>query len=283
MTAPLRIVAATDLSERGEIAIRRAHGLLAVHGGTLTIVHVIDEVFPESMAIGMRREAGNLIAEQIAALPKGSGGGGPDVAIEIARGRPAASIAEICERTEAEVLVAGAYRSDPLRDLLHGSTVHRALTLAETPALIARERGSAAPSRVVAAVDFSIASERALYFARRLYPQARIALVHALDLIKSAFIPGNAAERYRAQAQKTAEAELAAFARRLNLGDALDSTLVHAGEPADIILRQSALLGAEVIAMGTHGRTGIGHALLGSVALSVMDRTNSDLLVVRAW
>ena len=281
MTKPLRVVAATDLSDRGEIAIRRAHGLNAVHGGALTVVHVIDEVFQESMAIGMRREAGNLIAGQIAVLPQTPGG--VEVAIEIARGRPAASIAELCERTGAELLVAGAYRSDPLRDLLHGSTVHRALTLAETPALIAREGGSAAPSRVVAAVDFSIASERALSFARRLYPHAKIALVHALDLVKSAFIPGNAAERYRAQAQKTAEAELAAFARRLELGGALESMLVHAGEPADIILRQSALLGAEVVAMGTHGRTGIGHALLGSVALSVMDRANSDLLVVRAW
>lgn len=276
-----KIVVATDLSDRGDVALERAFALAAAHSGTLTAVYVIDDVLPEPAAAALRSAASDLIAQRMNAMAGGSAPTAIHIAIE--RGRSHAVIAETCERLGADLLIVGAHRGDPIWGALHGATVYRTITLAETPALVARSGGAAAPERIVAAIDFSIASERALELAQTIYPAARVVLVHALDLVKSAFIPGNAAERYRAQAQKSAQTELDAYARRIGIERKLDGLLVDAGEPAEVILRHTALLGAGVIVMGTHGRTGVGHALLGSVAASLLERGQCDVLVARAW
>jgi nucleotide-binding universal stress UspA family protein len=284
MTDPIRkIVVATDLSERGDVALARAFALAATHAGALTAIYVIDDVLPEPAAAALRNAASDLIARRMNALAKDGGASPSAIHISVERGRSPAVIAETCERLGADLFVVGAHRGDPIWGALHGATVYRAITLAETPALVARTGGAVAPERIVAAIDFSIASERALELAQAIYPAARIMLLHALDLVKSAFIPGNAAERYRAQAQARAQAELAAYARRTGIEKKLDGMLVDAGEPSEVILRHAALLGAGVVAMGTHGRTGVGHALLGSVAAALVERGRSDLLIVRAW
>ncbi len=277
------IVAATDLSDRGDIALARAFDIAAARSGTLTALYVIDDVLPEPAVAALHAAASDLIARRMNALTEGGARAPAGIHIAIERGRSYAVIAETCERLGADLLVMGAHRGDPIWGALHGATVYRTITLAETPALVARVGGSAAPERIVAAIDFSIACERALELAQTIYPAARITLLHALDLVESAFIPGNAAERYRAQAQQHARAELAAYARRTGIENKLDGLLVDAGEPAEVILRHAALVGAGVVAMGTHGRTGIGHALLGSVAATLLERGQSDVLVARAW
>ena len=281
--SPEKIVVATDLSDRGDVAVARAFDLGIAQAAALTAVYVIDDVLPEAAAAALRAAALELLEARMNGLRKDRGRAPPSIHIAIERGRSHAVVADICERSRADLLVVGAHRGDPIWGALHGATVYRTITLAETPTLVARHGGAAAPARILAAIDFSIASERALAFAQSAYPAARFILVHALDLVKSAFIPGNAAERYRAQAQKSAEAELAAFARRAGIGDRLDGSRVEAGEPSEIILGQAALLGARVIAMGTHGRTGVGHARLGSVAATLLERGQCDVLVVRAW
>jgi nucleotide-binding universal stress UspA family protein len=283
MTKPLEIVAATDLSPRGELALRRSFELLGERGGSLTVLHVVDDVFPEPVAVHLRREAEKLLQDQIEPLRAAHRGPKLDIAISLGRGRPAAVIAEFCEAKGADLLVAGTPRGDPIWRALHGATIHRALTIADVPALVVRAGGSAAPALLLAAVDFSIASERALRVAREVYPAAKVALVHALDVIESAFIPAGSAERYRAQVRAAAQAELEAFARRLGLDATLDQAIISLGEPAQLILDHAARLGAPLIVLGTHGRTGIGHVLLGSVALAAMDRAEGDVLVARAW
>ena len=54
------------------------------------------------------------------------------------------------------------------------------------------------------------------------------------------------------------------------------------GDPAAEILRIAAAEGAEMIVMGTHGRTGLFRALMGSVAEAVVRRAPCPVLVYRA-
>jgi nucleotide-binding universal stress UspA family protein len=54
------------------------------------------------------------------------------------------------------------------------------------------------------------------------------------------------------------------------------------GDPAAEILRIAAEEGAEMIVMGTHGRTGLFRALMGSVAEAVVRRAPCPVLVYRA-
>jgi nucleotide-binding universal stress UspA family protein len=53
------------------------------------------------------------------------------------------------------------------------------------------------------------------------------------------------------------------------------------GQPADTILRIAQKLKADLIVMGTHGRTGLQHVLLGSVAEKVLRLAPCPVLAVR--
>ena len=53
------------------------------------------------------------------------------------------------------------------------------------------------------------------------------------------------------------------------------------GDPADAIVQAAADLPADLIVMGTHGRTGLQHVLLGSVAEKVVRHASCPVLTVR--
>jgi nucleotide-binding universal stress UspA family protein len=58
------------------------------------------------------------------------------------------------------------------------------------------------------------------------------------------------------------------------------ATLLRAGDPATEILRAVAETAPQMVAMGTHGRSGIAHLLLGSVAEKVVRQSPVPVLTV---
>jgi nucleotide-binding universal stress UspA family protein len=60
------------------------------------------------------------------------------------------------------------------------------------------------------------------------------------------------------------------------------STVTRRGAPADAIVSEAAEGGFDLVVMGTHGRTGRDHALIGSVAESVVRRSRVPVLTVHA-
>ncbi len=58
--------------------------------------------------------------------------------------------------------------------------------------------------------------------------------------------------------------------------------LVRGIAPGEVIVEKAGNLGCDLIVMGTHGRRGISHLLLGSVAERVIRTTPSPVLTVRS-
>ena len=56
---------------------------------------------------------------------------------------------------------------------------------------------------------------------------------------------------------------------------------IHVGHAAEIIVRLAGELGCELICLGSHGRGGIGNALLGSVASRVLHLATVPVLIAR--
>lgn len=56
---------------------------------------------------------------------------------------------------------------------------------------------------------------------------------------------------------------------------------IASGEPAEAIVRSAVELEADLIVMATHGRTGLQHVLLGSVAEKVVRHASCPVLTVR--
>ena len=92
------------------------------------------------------------------------------------------------------------------------------------------------------------------------------------------FDPAPMLEDVRRGATHLAEAQVA----RAHAAGATAESLVVEGTPADALLEVAAERGADLIAIGTHGRRGLRRLLVGSVAESVVRRSPVPVVVVRS-
>lgn len=142
-------------------------------------------------------------------------------------------------------------------------------------------------STILVPVDFSPGSEAALDWAQAIARafEARIVLLHVLDVSVSAIVGGPGGvlvppppEALLDQMREEARAEMAALAARVPGA----ATLVHEGTPRHEILAAAQEVGADLIVMGTHGRTGLAHLLFGSVAEHVVRHAPVPVFTVRS-
>ena len=85
----------------------------------------------------------------------------------------------------------------------------------------------------------------------------------------------------RHHVMSTAEAHLRDLAERLGKDGVAAEVFVRVGKPADEILQCAAERGADTIVMGTHGRTGLRHLLVGSVTERVVRMSPVPVLTIR--
>jgi len=138
--------------------------------------------------------------------------------------------------------------------------------------------------RVLIAVDDDPVSVRAADVGAELAQSlgGEVALIHVNDIaLHYAGDTGIAHGELRARAKQESKALLTGYRERLSLHP---STLefVEAGPPATTIARAAKEWPADLIVIGSHGRSGMRRALLGSVAEGVMRNAPCPVLVVRA-
>jgi nucleotide-binding universal stress UspA family protein len=140
--------------------------------------------------------------------------------------------------------------------------------------------------RILHATDFSAASgpafAAAVDLARR--DRAQLVIVHVL-LPPSPFVGDEVPSSYlelEAMARRDAGRRLAAVVEKAaNAGVRAEAKLIRGGLPADRIADAARRWGADLIVIGTHGRTGLGRVFMGSVAERVLQRAPCPVLTVR--
>ena len=143
--------------------------------------------------------------------------------------------------------------------------------------------------RILVPVDGSDASNRGLHEAIRLAKAlgGELRLVHIVDGSALALNPetGIAAAPLVADFAEGGKAILE-DARGVARAEGLDPSVVlhenFAGRVADLLVEEARKWRAEVIVMGTHGRRGVRHAVLGSDAQAVVQRAEVPVLLVRS-
>ena len=131
-------------------------------------------------------------------------------------------------------------------------------------------------------LDGSEMAEAAITEARQLArpDNSKLVLVRAASALA---LPGNDAIDARLYALQDAEAYLDAVKRRLEAeGVRGVETHVWYGSAAAAIVEAAALYKADLIVMTTHGRSGLGRLVFGSVAESVLRGTTAPILLVRS-
>jgi nucleotide-binding universal stress UspA family protein len=139
--------------------------------------------------------------------------------------------------------------------------------------------------KLLAALDFSPLSDQAFHTAAAMAADtgAQLVLLHVLQNRSGEELPSYRSHQIMPQHVAAADAKLAERKREANqLGAHLVSTRVEHGSPwYEIVdlLRQDRSF--DLVVIGTHGRTGLKHVLLGSVAEKVVQHAPCPVLVVR--
>jgi nucleotide-binding universal stress UspA family protein len=138
-------------------------------------------------------------------------------------------------------------------------------------------------SKILVALDGSKLSESILpyarFFSERLRPSVELLQVIDSDTLMPANVDP-AQESMIAERKKNLEGYLKNIAGGFPGGLKIDCA-VEVGHPAEIIVDRAAAVPQTLVAMTTHGRSGVQRWLLGSVAEKVLHATRKHLLLVR--
>lgn len=144
---------------------------------------------------------------------------------------------------------------------------------------------NAPPTNILAATDFSETAERATALAGMLALRfsADLHVLHVAVLVEDSNLDKSSRDQLE-QLQVTSEE-----ARRKLLEKSSGSydvsvtpLLVRGIDPDEVIVETASNLGCDLIVMGTHGRRGLSHLFLGSVAERVVRTSPAPVLSLRA-
>ncbi len=141
-------------------------------------------------------------------------------------------------------------------------------------------------STVLVAVDFSDSSDNAFQMALMMAKSfsARLLVLHVINEpvdMRGFYVPHISFEQLEKEIEEGAEKMMESFCRD-HLSDFQNyESLIVSGLPYEEIIGQASEKGADLIVIGTHGRTGLDHVLFGSTAEKVVRKSKIPVLTVR--
>lgn len=289
------ILVGIDFSPASLAALREALRLARWNRSVLRAAHIIDELLALDLEEAMARFQGSirdaLVGDARAAWNSfvAAVEGADQTPLDVRIGHCAAGLLAAAREAGADLLVLGARRAEGAGGGL-GAVAAQCVRRAASNVLLVREGHAGAFRTVVACVDFSPASLRALDQAARVAAQDGAAL-HVLHVFMPPWrrfhyrAPTPEADPHFAQAYREAlERRLAAFAA--GLGSEIEylkptyALFEYHGHRSGIVeyARDAA---ADLVVLGTRGRSNLRDLLLGSTAERALNESPCSVLVVK--
>jgi len=291
-----KVFVATDLSDSADEAIRQGHAWASASNGELAVCHVVPSVLGKNMLfpqfnlpetneiLDVEKRAAEALEQRVTTLT----GRTPDnVRLIVANGSADSQILSAAEEWGATLLVVGSRGLSGFDRVLLGSVAERVVRYAHTTVLVARPH--AVTGRVLAATDFSDPSipavEAAAEVARAL--GKKLTLMHSIDVGPSPIfgftVPfGGTAITVPPEVLKEAREGITTMLKGLLEQYRIDGGWkVVEGRPGPAIVKEAEAVGAELVVVGTRGRTGLPRMAFGSVAELVVRSAHSSVLIVR--
>ncbi|GEM82780.1 universal stress protein [Meiothermus hypogaeus] len=208
----------------------------------------------------------------------------------------AEGIVYLANRSHCDLIVMGTHGREGLGRMLLGSVAERVSRLAKMPVMLVRGDGQVEPStglfeRILAPVDGSEAGRPALEMADQLAVQlgAELQILHVVPPLPAPVVGPYGSNMTAFNWEDTLRAmeeqgeAIVENAHKLAKAPRVKTALLKAQtrREADVIVDFARDSRADLIVMGTHGRTGLERLLLGSVAEGVAHHAPVPLLLVR--
>ena len=286
-----QILVTTDFSRPSLAAIPYALAVARHFGAELLLLHVVDTTQFSSKSLMLPvispAELSRPLLNRLQGIALKFS---PDGKIHVMKPREGRAYNEICESARkrgAGLVVIATHGFTGLQHVWLGSTAERVVQHSPCPVLVVRKGGRRfQPGRIrlrkiLVPLDFSVCSQVAFDCGVGLAREFRseLLLVHVIDPICYPLgdeYGGVHSARLMEEARAFAQSEMKELARNVNVQC---SIRIREGSPAREIC-QIANRDVDLIITPTHGRTGLGHVLIGSVAERVMRHASCPVLVI---
>ncbi|MGE6792455.1 universal stress protein [Pseudomonas guineae] len=265
---PRHILIAHDLRDTADMALCRAAQLANQFNAKLTLLHVLD---PSKTSQEQEQAKQALDRSLTQYAPAGT-------QLLIRTGsKPSDTVLQQLNELGCDLLVLGGHHQR--HDFFSGTSLDRIARNCPVPLLLVARNNSRPYERALAAIDFSLCACSALGQAYRLLPET--ANLHALHV----FEPDKGTAK-QVEAQLTTQK---ALINQLLEDEAQNlpekgPTLNHSVEQGGILRCLQAHLKStdtELLVLGSHGRSALSQALLGSLAQHFLHKAPCDIYVVR--
>jgi len=312
------IVIGVDFSEYSKVALEQAKRIARWNQSDLHFIHVVDkmvvgdlqkavgsslEKITQDVARTTRERINELFAEDPLERRKDmpqSGTEGPserrtcdvrriELKPDVIVGDPFEEILNRVRKVKGDLLMLGSNgASSPIRGL--GALATACVRKAECRVMIIRETHAKPFTLVTACIDFSRSSapvvEQAIRVARQ--DHARLHLVHVFqppwDRLHYRSPTTASSPDFQRQYKDNLSAELGQFIHK-HQGDIkgldVESHIIESQKPADGIIEYVQNTGADLVVVGTRGRTGVKRLLLGTQAEKIVHHTPVSVLVIK--
>lgn len=240
-------------------------------------------------------EVDRLLRRELEARFRAKSGASVRFRLQPGLGRCSEQLLLVASELKADLVVVGSHQRNAIARLWERSVSHGVLHEAQSSVACIPLSTSNSTRRgpevraALAATDFSTIGNAALEYAyRQVGTGGKIYLVHVLTPVglrperspKDIF----AVSSSLADAKKSAEEELRSLVplRSIICDRSTEVLVLESRDPADAIAQAAERLGVDIICLGTHGRSGVAKAVLGSVAQAVLSKTQRPVLLVRA-
>lgn len=288
------ILVATDFSEDAAAALDWAATVARERGARIVLAHsamITAPAAPEFIRLDGRfyGEMRAIAKKRLDDLAEGFRKAGLPVEAELLAEPVVASILSLAERCSADVIVAGTRGLTGWKRLVLGSVAARLIRHAQCPVVTlhsADAKRHRPVRKILIATDFSEDAALAADAAARVLGEGgsdrKLVLLHVYHypVVLSHEAPPAVASSVE-EVVESAGHQLAAIAARICREDVNVEFLVDQGLPSQAIIDQARRIDADLIAMGTQGRSGIDRLFIGSTAERVLSAAPCPVLTVR--
>ncbi|MGC3976212.1 MAG: universal stress protein [Nitrospira sp.] len=272
------ILLPTDFQQPARRAFTYALKLATVLGARLDLVHVIKtisgpgQVTPDYRSLNPLKTSALL---ELGRMARTANEAGICAEPSLLYGTPMDGILDRATRVHARLIVMGTHGRTGWDRMRLGSTALAVVREAPCPVLTLQEvvardsfrhHAKVSVARLLVATDFSSCADGMVRYAAQLAGKlgAQICLLHASD---------------EGEAELLAQRKLNGVKRGLEREGVPVEAVCMPGDPVEVILEQAEGWQADVIAVGTQGRTGLRRLVLGSVTEAVLRRAGCPVLI----
>ncbi len=277
-----KILVAVDFDESSRRTVQTAAVLGKAFGSELVLFHVEEELGDFEVERARLKEAAERILGEYRSEVESYGIS--SVRTELVEGNPLEEICKAASEEAANVVMIG--NGDKPEDARHklGTTAGKLIRTCQKPVWVVKKNSPPQITRILCPVDFSDTSARALknaiYLAREFY--AELIVVHVIQHFRYVWRLSDAAnlkaheDWFRFQKENMDK-----FIERFDFHNLKWRKEIGDGEPPEQILAAIRDTAADLVVMGSTGKTGLARLVMGSTTEKVTRVMPSSIITMK--